>query len=342
MNTGGAGWLQLRSLRSNNSLLTMIPTDFSIEIAEWNNTADRDACRSVRDCVFIDEQKVPREDEEDEFDVVSRHVLARDNSGNAIGTGRLTPQHMIGRMAVLRDWRGKHVGTAILNTLIEQARALHYPEVQMHAQTRAVPFYEAFGFTREGEEFSECEILHFHMRKQIDANIAPSRPGPPPRPDIRSCSIETREQAQAETLRLIADAKRELCIYTRALDPDILDNEQVLEALKQLGIRGRGCSVRVVVQEPRKPAQYGHRLISLAQRLTSVFAFRTPAQEEDMQYPSAFLLNDTAGYYFRVLGNRFEGEAVNYAPGKHAQLREYFDQVWERCEPCDEMRQLAL
>ncbi|MEO8803087.1 MAG: GNAT family N-acetyltransferase [Rudaea sp.] len=320
----------------------MIPTDFSIEIADWNNPQDRDACRSVRDCVFIDEQQVPREDEEDEFDGAARHVLARDAQGNAIGTGRLTPQRMIGRMAVLRDWRGKNIGTAILNTLIEQARALHYPEVQMHAQTHAVPFYEAFGFVCEGDEFSECEILHFHMRMPIAAAPAPTRPGPSPRPEVRSCPVETRDQAQAETLRLINDAKRELCIYSRALDPDILDNEDVLEALKQLGIRNRGANVRFVVQEPRKPAQYGHRLIALAQRLTSVFSFRTPVEDNDLQYPSAFLLNDTGGYYFRVLGNRYEGEAVNYAPGRHAQLRDYFDQVWERSEPSDELRQLSL
>lgn len=322
--------------------MAMIPTDFSIEIADWNNPQDRDACRSVRDCVFIDEQRVPREDEEDDFDGVSKHVLARDLLGNAIGTGRLTPQRMIGRMAVLKDWRGKHIGTAILNTLIEQARALHYSEVQMHAQTHAVPFYEAFGFVREGEEFSECEILHLHMRMPIAADPAPTRAGPPPRPEVRSVPVETRAQAQTETLRLINAAKRELCIYSRALDPDILDNEEVLEALKQFGIRGQGANVRIVVQEPRTPAQYGHRLIALAQRLTSVFSFRTPAEDNDLQYPSAFVLNDTAGYYFRVLGNRYEGEAVNYSPGKHAQLREYFDQVWERSEPSDELRQLSL
>lgn len=322
--------------------MPMIPTDFSIEIADWNNPTDRDACRSVRDCVFIDEQHVPREDEEDEFDAVSRHVLARDTLGNPIGTGRLTPQRMIGRMAVLRDWRGKQVGTGILNTLIEQARALHYPEVQMHAQTHAVPFYESFGFVREGDEFSECEILHWHMRKPIAANDVPTRPGPPPRPEVRRCAVATREQAQAEMVRLMDAAKRELCIYTRVLDPDLLDSDDVLEALKQLGIRGRGASVRILVQEPRTPAQYGHRLIALAQRLTSVFCFRTPVEDNDLQYPSAFLINDTAGYYFRVLGSRYDGEAVNYAPGKHAQLREYFDQVWERSEPSDELRQLSL
>ena len=320
----------------------MIPTDFSIEIADWANERDRDACSAVREQVFIVEQQVPRDDEWDTLDATSRHVLARDAAGNPIGTGRLTPDGMIGRMAVLHDWRGKQVGAAILNTLIEQARALAYPAVELHAQTQAVPFYEKFGFVTYGDEFVECEIKHFHMRLQLALTAKPARTALPPRPEVRSVAIESIEQAATETLSLIGAAKRELCIYTRDLDPALFDTEPMLEALKRLAISGRGASIRIIVQEPQKPAAYGHRLIALAQRLTSVFAFRTPVQESDLQYPSAFLLNDTRGYYFRVLGNRYEGDAVNYAPGKHAQLQEFFNQAWERSEASDELRQLAL
>ena len=54
------------------------------------------------------------------------------------------------------------------------------------------------------------------------------------------------------------------------------------------------------------------------------------------------LLNDRYGFYFRTLGNRFEGESINYAPGRHAQLLEFFRQVWERSESSEELRQLTL
>jgi hypothetical protein len=159
---------------------------------------------------------------------------------------------------------------------------------------------------------------------------------------MRSVAVDSREQALAETLALIGDAKRELCIYTRVLDPELFENEAVLEALKRVAISGRGAGIRILVQDPRAVATRGHRLLPLAQRLTSVFALRTPVQDDDLQYPSAFLINDVRGYYFRVLGNRFEGEAVNYAPGRHAQLLEYFDRVWERSEVSEDLRQLSL
>lgn len=320
----------------------MIPTDFSVAPVDWNNEAERDACRAVREQVFIIGQNVPRKDEWDDLDATSRHVLALDEAGKPIGTGRLTPERKVGRMAVLADWRGRHVGEAILNLLIEQARALGYRTLEMHAQTHAVPFYEKFGFVKYGDEFEECAIKHFNMRRELEPTAKPERAPLPPRPEVRSVAVDSRELALAETLHLIGDAKRELCIYTRALDPDLFESEVVLEALKRVAISGRGASIRILVQDPRAVAARGHRLLPLAQRLTSVFALRTPVQDDDLQYPSAFLLNDVRGYYFRVLGNRFEGEAVNYAPGRHAQLLEYFNQVWERSEPSEDLRQLSL
>ncbi|MCE7951095.1 MAG: GNAT family N-acetyltransferase [Xanthomonadales bacterium PRO7] len=320
----------------------MIPTDFTISTIDWNNDAERDACRAVREQVFIIGQNVPREDEWDSLDATSRHVLARDLAGNPIGTGRLTPERKIGRMAVLADWRGKHVGEAIMNLLLEQARALGYHELELHAQTHAVPFYAKFGFEKFGDEFEECAIRHSHMRRELEPLAAREFAPLPPRPEVRNVAVDSREQALAETLRLIGDAKRELCIYTRALDPDLFESDAALEALKRVAITGRGASIRMLIQDPRSVATRGHRLLPLAQRLSSVFTLRTPVEDNDLQYPSAFLINDARGYYFRVLGNRFEGEAVNYGPGRHAQLQEYFNQVWERSETSEDLRQLSL
>jgi predicted GNAT family N-acyltransferase len=319
----------------------MIPNDFTVTIVDWSNDADREACKAVREQVFIVEQQVAREDEWDEFDEKSRHVLARDAQGQPIGTGRLTPQAMIGRMAVVREWRGRQVGAVMLDTLIEQARALAYPAVEIHAQAQAVPFYAGFGFSAYGDEFEECNIRHVHMRLDLEPLPAPSRPAPPPRPEVRIVAVESRDQALAETLALIGSARRELYIYTRDLDPALLDTEAALDALKRLAIGGH-ATIRIIIQDPQHPARRGHRLVPLAHRLSSVFTLRTPVQDSDLQFPSAFLLNDRYGFYFRTLGNRFEGESINHAPGRHAQLLEFFRQVWERSESSEELRQLTL
>ncbi len=64
-----------------------------------------------------------------------------------IGTGRLTPQRTIGRMAVLAEWRGRGVGDALLMRLIALAKAKAWPEVSLHAQVSAIGFYRKHGFT---------------------------------------------------------------------------------------------------------------------------------------------------------------------------------------------------
>ena len=66
--------------------------------------------RAVRETVFVHEQRVPLEEEWDALDPLCRHVIARDEAGSPIGTGRLTPERRIGRMAVLAGWRGQGIG----------------------------------------------------------------------------------------------------------------------------------------------------------------------------------------------------------------------------------------
>lgn len=320
----------------------MIEDAFYVEPADW--VVDQADLKFVRTEVFILGQNIPEAEEWDELDPRSVHVLARDTEGRPIGTGRLTPDDKVGRMAVLSSWRGRHVGEAILRALVERARQQRRPALEMHAQTHAIPFYQRCGFEPYGEEFLECGIPHRMMRLELTPLETGYRPGMnlEDTPEPRLIAVESREQAVACVLELLALAKREIAIYSRDLDPAVFDNEAVLEALKRVGTAGRGALVRVIVQNPAAPVADNHRLIGLAHRLPSVFQFRTPQVEEDLQYPSAFLITDRRGYYFRVLGSRFEGEAHTYAPGRQAQLREFFNQVWERSLPPPQLRELHL
>ena len=135
--------------------------EFGVEAGSWNDL--REAAASVREAVFVVEQKVPAEIELDEHDASSRHVLASDNDGNPVGTGRLLPDGHIGRMAVLADWRGKGVGRALLERLLEESAGLGMWRLTLHAQTQATGFYRRFGFVEEGPEFMEAGIPHRTM-----------------------------------------------------------------------------------------------------------------------------------------------------------------------------------
>ena len=119
---------------------------------------------AIRREVFVVEQGVPEEEEWDEQDAVSQHVIALDAMGAAVGTGRLLTDGHIGRMAVLEQWRGRGVGSALLIMLIGMARAQGHSETRLHAQTHALAFYRKHGYTALGDEFREAGIPHYAMR----------------------------------------------------------------------------------------------------------------------------------------------------------------------------------
>src|SRR5436309_13725398 len=93
---------------------------FTISILAWDKALP--LARPVREEVFVEEQRVPRELELDEWDERSDHAVARDSKGQAIGTARLLPDGRIGRMAGLGEWRRRGGGAAVLGALIVQRR----------------------------------------------------------------------------------------------------------------------------------------------------------------------------------------------------------------------------
>jgi len=70
-------------------------------------------------------------------------------------------------MAVLKAWRGRGVGGALLRELLALAQERGHAEARLHAQTHALAFYRKHGFTPVGEEFMEAGIAHHRMHMRL-------------------------------------------------------------------------------------------------------------------------------------------------------------------------------
>jgi len=140
--------------------------DFHIRRASWQS--DKDALRFIRSEVFIHEQNIPKEKEWDDLDEQAYHVLAEDREKKAVGCGRLTVDGHIGRMAVLKAQRSHGIGQTILKILMGVARDRGFGVVALSAQLDAVPFYEAYGFRVEGDQYDEAGIPHHWMTCPLD------------------------------------------------------------------------------------------------------------------------------------------------------------------------------
>ncbi|MGQ0385314.1 MAG: GNAT family N-acetyltransferase [Gammaproteobacteria bacterium] len=130
-------------------------------LTTWGES--RPALQRIRLQVFVVEQQVPESEEWDDDDAASVHALATLNR-EPVGTGRLNPAGKIGRIAVVAEKRGRGIGATILRRLLEEALRRGIRGPYLHAQLQAVPFYEKFGFTSEGEVFDEAGIPHVRMR----------------------------------------------------------------------------------------------------------------------------------------------------------------------------------
>ena len=120
---------------------------------------------AIRLRVFVSEQGVPRDVELDDDDERAIHFLAT-ISARPVGTARLVmhgKKAKIGRMAVLKKYRRKGIGAALLKRGIAAAKSRGARTIFLHAQVPVIEFYEKMGFRCVGPGFDEAGIAHRQM-----------------------------------------------------------------------------------------------------------------------------------------------------------------------------------
>ena len=117
---------------------------------------------AIRYEVFVDEQNVPEELEIDGLDGKAKHVLTFVDDV-PIGTGRILSDGHIGRVAVLKNYRGLGIGKSIMKELIKCAQDMSLEKVWLSSQWHAYSFDLDLGFVCVGEVYKEAGIEHIKM-----------------------------------------------------------------------------------------------------------------------------------------------------------------------------------
>ena len=124
----------------------------------------------VRKRVFVEEQGISEDLELDGYDSEALHMVVQYNK-RTIGTARvLFPSPgvaKIERMAVLKTFRRKGVGSKIISFLKGKLKNKKIGKVIVHAQYSAVPFYKSCNFIESGVPFNEAGIPHIKMEVQL-------------------------------------------------------------------------------------------------------------------------------------------------------------------------------
>ncbi len=136
----------------------------SVTHCTFSDQVNTEIIFKIRHEVFVDEQKVSREEEFDEFELTSIHYLGYcDEMPAGTARWRITKDGIkLERFAVLKKYRLKGLAQAILTKVLEHVKPLGLP-VYLNAQISAIEFYRKNGFESTGPLFMEAGIEHYKM-----------------------------------------------------------------------------------------------------------------------------------------------------------------------------------
>ena len=141
--------------------------NLKVEVVKWID--EHESLTMIRQKVFIEEQKVTSQLEWDGMDEEAIHFLAFKNE-KAIGCARafvIENYMQLGRMAVLKEYRGEGVGTALIEKAITTAKLNQLSAIYISAQCHAIDFYKKFGFEITSDIYLDAEIQHRDMKLEF-------------------------------------------------------------------------------------------------------------------------------------------------------------------------------
>ena len=343
----------------------MTTNDSNIEVVDW---LSGESLRDIRRTVFIDEQRVPADEEWDADDACAIHFLMSAD-GQAVGTARLLSDGHIGRVAIVQDWRGRGLGHALMLEVMRHARSAGLDVLKLSAQSHALGFYRRLGFVIDSDEYLEAGIPHRRMiwrNDDIDTLsdehepiefVSPGRfaihnPGEPARARLVSLQpqrlgvdqdmVEINEHdALQHACNLALQAQRSLTVYAADQALWLFNQREFIECCEQMIAISSKARIRVLVQDVSKELLLGHSLVRLMHRFSSFCEVRR--QHPDLaRDPQVHLLADDAGILMlpkAVLRSGF----VRY--NSRDQVRRYsgrFDELWSSSQTDPSLRRFLL
>ena len=141
--------------------------------------------------------------------------------------------------------------------------------------------------------------------------------------------------------QLISQTQQKLCLYTRDLDPYLLSNRHIERAVANIAKSSRTSEVRILVFDVPAIQSSQHRLISVAQSLSSYVKIKRVADDYH-HLPFSFYLADNSGILYRPIHTQYTGEAWFNHKIMVNEKQKLFDDIWEQSQVASELRALSL
>ncbi len=125
----------------------------------------------IRRLVFVNEQKVPLEEEIDIYDKSDAvlHLLGIHNE-LPVAASRIRFEDnyaKLERIAVLKEARGKYYGLEMVGAMENVILDHKYKKIVLNSQEYAIDFYKKLGYQTDSDVFMDAGIPHVRMIKNI-------------------------------------------------------------------------------------------------------------------------------------------------------------------------------
>ncbi|SCP95880.1 GNAT family N-acetyltransferase [Anaerobium acetethylicum] len=140
---------------------------YTVKLTE--GLAENPDARLIRQAVFVEEQGFVNEF--DDIDGYATHIVIYDE-GIPAATGRVFTKecndiYTIGRVAVMKAFRGRSLGAEVIGRLEKAAADKGAREIVLSAQERVKGFYERLGYQEVGEVYMDESCPHIRMTKSL-------------------------------------------------------------------------------------------------------------------------------------------------------------------------------
>ncbi len=154
-------------------------------------------------------------------------------------------------------------------------------------------------------------------------------------------TVDTKADLKLLIFTMSQQAKKHIIIFSHHLDSQLFDNEALYEVIKHLAIKSPRTYIKILLQNSKPMITHGHRLLTLARRISSHIEIKVVAKE-DLDIMETFLIFDEHAYIIHQHPDRYEAEANFYDPLKTKHLNEQFKEMWDHASIDRSLRQLSL
>ena len=137
---------------------------FSVKKFSFQDKAMAEPACAIRKVVFVEEQGIAAALEYEHEEEARHYLLFLNDKPIATARWRETEKGIkLERFAVLPQFRNCGMGALLLQAVLRDVSPAQ-KMIYLHAQLRAVPFYERNGFCKVGAPFTEAGKTHLMMK----------------------------------------------------------------------------------------------------------------------------------------------------------------------------------